>query len=194
MTLTVCWSGSITPQNINEQRHTELEVIPRLAQTWMDALGNLPPLQQRKDKRQRQTKAAQTDESEEEDEEEDEQKLGVLWDRSHLRGSTSSVTSAPLQAYADREKSCARGDETQEIPTGFTRPRPERAGRWGLFLDLLVQALKIWGFPSRRALGSLASSVSDSSFVIVAAFLHLTSSHYEFCDVQSQHFSNKLVF
>lgn len=126
MTLTVCWSGSITPQNTSEQRHTELEVIPRLAQTWMDALGNLPPLQQRKDKRQRQTKAAQTDESEEEDEEEDEQKLGVLWDRSHLRGSTSSVTSAPLQAYADREKSCARGDETQEIPTGFTRPRPER--------------------------------------------------------------------
>lgn len=103
VTLTVCWSGSITPQNTNEQRHTELEVIPRLAQTWMDALGNLPPLQQRKDKRQRQTKAAQTDESEEEDEEEDEQKLGVLWDRSHLRGSTSSVTSAPLQAYADRE-------------------------------------------------------------------------------------------
>lgn len=108
------------------------------------------------------------------------------------------MTSAPLQAYADREKSCARGDERQGIPTDFTRPRPERASRWGLFLDLLVQALKIWGFPALHRfittssrLISTASSVSDSSFVIVAAFLHLTSSHYEFCDVQSQHFSNK---
>lgn len=44
---------------------------------------------------------------------------------------------------------------------------------------------------TRSRLISAASSVSDSSFVIVAAFLHLTLSHYEFCDVQSQHFSNK---
>lgn len=45
---------------------------------------------------------------------------------------------------------------------------------------------------TRSRLISAASSVSDSSFVIVAAFLHLTLSHYEFCDVQSQHFSNKI--
>lgn len=44
-----------------------------------------------------------------------EQKARLLWDRSHLRGSVSSVASAPLQANTNREEKYTSGGVSEEM-------------------------------------------------------------------------------